>query len=110
LLRTNAGRLTALKARADSRAALVELVRASLPAPLAAAVVSAGLEGQRLTVGVAGAAWAARIRYQSDHLCHAVGLGLDETIHRMRVRVVPPAPARPASPAQADRSVETPRR
>ena len=100
LLRTNAGRLNSLKVRADARAALVDLVRAALPAPLAAAVVSAGLEGQRLTLGVTGAAWAARIRYQANHLCATVGLNLDETILRMRVRVVPPPPVPHDLPVQ----------
>ena len=104
LLRSDVGRLNSLKARADSRAALVEQVRKALPATLAAAVVSAGLEGQRLTLGVAGAAWAARLRYQADHLCTTLAASLDVSIDRMRVRVVPPA-----APS-ADSALQTPLR
>ena len=61
-------KLTALKIRSRDRLLIVEQVRAALPARLAQAVVSAGLEQGRLTIGVVGAVWASRLRYVTDAL------------------------------------------
>ena len=47
-----------LKARVQKRTLVVEYVRAALPARLALAVASAGIEQGRLTIGVVGAVWA----------------------------------------------------
>ena len=69
---------------------MVEQVRAALPPRLAAAVVSAGLEQGRLTIGVAGAVWASRLRYSSDALRKRVGASMGVEILTVRIRVIPP--------------------
>jgi hypothetical protein len=83
-------RLSDLKTKAQARARAFEHVRAALPAPLARNVVSAGLEHGQLTIGVAGAAWAARLRYVTEALRAQVGSSLGVDIQRVRIRVVPP--------------------
>jgi len=80
----------ALKSRSRQRALVVEQVRAALPERLAEAVVSAGLEAGRLTIGVAGAVWASRIRYFTDSVRKRVGSALAMEILSVRIRVVPP--------------------
>jgi hypothetical protein len=90
LMRTGGKRLAALKVRTQARNATLEHVCAALPPPLARTVVSAGLEGGQLTVGVSGAAWAARLRYSSDVLRLRVGSALGADIQRVRIKVVPP--------------------
>jgi hypothetical protein len=80
-------KLTALRERSDARSRVLEKVRAALPAKLAKAVVSAGIDQGRLNVGVSSAAWATRLRYQSDGLRKSVGeaTGIDITSVRVRV-------------------------
>jgi hypothetical protein len=86
-------KLTALKIRSQERSLVVEQVRAALPARLALAVVSAGVEGERLTIGVVGAVWASRLRYFTDPVRKRVGASLSAEIISVRVRVVPPTSA-----------------
>jgi hypothetical protein len=83
-------RLSDLKARARARTRAFEHVCAALPVPLARHIVSAGLEHGQLTIGVAGAAWAARLRYVTDTLRTQVGLSTGIEIQKIRIRVVPP--------------------
>ena len=71
---------------------MVEQVRAALPARLAMAVVSSGVEQGRLTIGVAGAVWASRLRYLTEYVRKRVGNSLGIAILSVRVRVVPPVP------------------
>jgi len=78
---------------------VVEQVRASLPARLATAVVSAGVLQGRLTIGVAGAVWASRLRYLTEYVRKRVGSATGIAIVSVRIRVVPPLPAQPL-PAQ----------
>jgi len=92
LLRTGGNRLGALKARADARSVTLEHVCRALPPKLAESIVSAGLEGGRLTIGVAGAPWASRLRYHTDSLRLRVGTDLGREILSVRIKVVPPAP------------------
>ena len=73
LLSRPGNKLSSLKLRSTERARIVNEVRGTLPERLAQAVVSAGLEQGRLTVGVTGAAWASRIRYFSDSVRKGVG-------------------------------------
>jgi hypothetical protein len=68
----------------------VEQVRAALPARLAEAVASAGIEQGRLTIGVVGAVWASRLRYSSDALRKRVGASMGVDILTVRIRVLPP--------------------
>ncbi|HEX4151323.1 MAG TPA: DciA family protein [Steroidobacteraceae bacterium] len=82
-------RLTSLKRRLGERSRVLEQVMASLPKELSAAVASAGLERQELTVGAINAAWATRLRYASDLLRERVGAALGVEILRVRIRVQP---------------------
>jgi hypothetical protein len=88
-------KLSALKARALDRTVVLEQVRAALPARLAEAVASAGLDQGRLTIGVDGAAWASRLRYLTEPLRKSVSEASGTAIVSVRVRVVPPPPAAP---------------
>ncbi len=93
LLRAGGKRLGGLKARRHERTMVLEEVRSALPTPLAQRVVSAGFEGGKLTLGVAGAPWASRLRYAADILRLRVGASLGVTVQSVRIRVVPPRPA-----------------
>ena len=95
LLSRTGNKLTALKARAAERTLVVEQVRAALPARLATAVMSAGVEQGRLTIGVAGAVWASRLRYLTEYVRKRVGSATGIAIVSVRIRVVPPPPAQP---------------
>lgn len=77
----------ALQARAQARSVALAHVRAALPEKLAAHIVSAGIEGGRLTVSVAGATWATRLRYVTDSLKLRVGLSLNADIQSVRIKV-----------------------
>jgi len=83
-------RLSDLKTKAQARALAFDHVCAALPSPLARNVVSAGLEHGQLTIGVAGAAWAARLRYLTEALRAHVGSSMSVDIHKVRIKVVPP--------------------
>jgi hypothetical protein len=84
-------KLTALKVRSQERSLVVEQVRAALPPRLAQAVVSAGIEQGRLTIGVAGAVWASRLRYLTESVRKQVAASMGIAVVSMRVRVVPPS-------------------
>jgi hypothetical protein len=90
LLRGGGPRIGALAARAEARRTTLEHVRAALSPALAATVVSAGLEHGQLTVGVADASWASRLRYATDTLRQRVSGSLGTLVVRVRIRVVPP--------------------
>ena len=83
-------RLSQLATRSKVRATVLEQVRSALPASLAAAVVSAGLEQGQLTIGVASAAWASRIRYLSSAARRRLQEHTGADLAKLRVRVVPP--------------------
>ena len=91
LLSRVGNKLTALKTRSLERALVVEQVRAALPARLAQAVVSAGVEQGRLTIGVSGAVWASRLRYFTDTVRKRVSECLEIEILTVRIRVLPPS-------------------
>ena len=84
-------KLRELGAAIKKRAAVLDAVRASLPAKLASRVASAGLENGRLTLGVSGAAWASRLRYSTGTLRSEVGAALRTEILSVRIRVLPPS-------------------
>jgi hypothetical protein len=90
LLSRTGNKLTALKTRSLERALVVEQVRAALPARLAEAVVSAGLDQGRLTIGVVGAVWASRLRYLTDSIRKRVGSSAGIAVLSVKIRVVPP--------------------
>jgi hypothetical protein len=83
-------RLSDLKAKRQARTRALEHVCAALPSPLARNIVSAGLEQGQLTIGVAGAAWAARLRYVTEALRAQVGSTMRVDILKVRIKVVPP--------------------
>jgi len=91
LLSRTGNKLTALKVRSQARSLVVEQVRAALPPRLAQAVVSAGIEQGRLTIGVAGAVWASRLRYLTESVRKQVAASMGIAVVSMRVRVVPPS-------------------
>ncbi len=95
LLNAGGKRLGALKARAAARTKALEHVRQALLPPLSETVVSAGFELGRLTIGVAGAAWAARLRYVTDLLRVRVGASMGIEIHSVKIKVVPSSADRP---------------
>jgi Dna[CI] antecedent, DciA len=85
------GRLVKLDARARQRSKVLDQVRASLPDRLAQAVVSAGVEENRLTIGVVGSVWASRIRYYCEPTRLKVSEMLGIQLLVVRVRVLPAA-------------------
>ena len=89
LMATGDNRLTALKSRNQQRNLTLEHVCAALPATLAHTVVTAGVEHGRLTIGVAGAPWAARLRYVTETLRMRVAGSLGVDIQSVRIKVVP---------------------
>jgi hypothetical protein len=90
LLARGGKRLSLLKDRRAERAQIVDQVRSALPARLAESVVSAGLEQGRLTIGVAGAVWASRLRYSTEAIRTRVAKALAKDVLVVRIRVVPP--------------------
>ena len=92
LLSRSGNKLTALKVRSAERSRVVGLVREALPARLVPAVVSAGIEEGRLTIGVVGAVWASRLRYLTEPLRKRVAASTGTAILSVRIRVVPPPP------------------
>jgi hypothetical protein len=90
LLHRDGKRLGALKSRAAERNMVLEQVRSALPPKLKEYVVSAGLEHGRLTIGVAGAAWASRLRYSTEAVRVQVAAALGIDIPSVRIKVVPP--------------------
>ena len=52
--------------------------------------MTAGIESGRLTIGVAGAPWAARLRYVTETLRMRVGNSMKVDIQTIRIKVVPP--------------------
>lgn len=90
LLQSDGRRLGALKSRSAERSVVLQHVRAALPPQLREIVESAGLAHGRLTVGVAGAAWASRLRYATDMLRLRVGAALGQPIQSVRIKVVRP--------------------
>jgi hypothetical protein len=93
LLARGGKRLSLLKERAAERSQVLEQVRAALPARLAQAVASAGIDQGKLTVGVVGAVWASRLRYFTETLRTRVAKSAGLEILAVRIRVVPPAGA-----------------
>lgn len=91
LLRTKGRGLEALQSRSRARLATLDHVRAALSPTLAATVVTAGFEQGQLTLGVAGASWATRLRYASDTLRTRVSSSMAVEVLRVRIKVVPPA-------------------
>lgn len=90
LLKAGGKRLADLLKKAEARGVALEHVCAALSPDIAKNVVSAGIEEGRLTIGVAGAAWAARLRYVTETLRMRVGGSMGVEIQSVRIRVVPP--------------------
>lgn len=90
LLAARGSRLRVLKTQTDERASALVHVRAALPGKLADTVVSAGLDGGRLTVSVTSAPWATRLRYAACSLKARVGQSMNADIQTVRIRVAPP--------------------
>jgi hypothetical protein len=93
-------RLTSLKRRVHERSRILEQVIAALPDELAATVASAGIDRGVLTVGAVSAAWATRLRYQTDILRRRVGAASGVDIVRVRIKVVTIPAGRRQSPGK----------
>lgn len=89
LLKSGGKRLSSLREGLAARGTTLQQVCAALPEELARAVVSAGIQDGKLTIGVAGAAWAARLRYATEalrtHLTASAGTQID-SVH---IKVIP---------------------
>jgi Dna[CI] antecedent DciA-like protein len=83
-------RLSQLKSRSEKRSRILVSVREALPPHLAHAVVTAGVDEGRLSIGVVSGVWASRIRYflpmARAHLHRELGISLVSA----RVRVITP--------------------
>lgn len=90
LISSGGKRLSDLRTKAQARARAFEHVCAALPSPLARNIVSAGLEHDQLTIGVASAAWATRLRYVTEALRARVGSSMSVDIQKVRIKVVRP--------------------
>jgi predicted nucleic acid-binding Zn ribbon protein len=91
-------RLTSLKARIQERSRVLDLVIAALPKELAPNVATAGVDRGVLIVGAVSAAWATRLRYQTEPLRLRVGEALGVEIERVRIKVVTATAAPRKSP------------
>jgi hypothetical protein len=90
LLARGGKRLSLLNVRSSERSQVLAQVRAALPPKLQDAVVSAGLEQGRLTIGVVGAQWASRLRYSTEVIRTRLAGSSGTAIQTIRIRVVPP--------------------
>jgi hypothetical protein len=90
LLRSGGKRLSSLKAQAAARSTTLEQVRAALPTELAKAVVTAGIQQGKLTLGVAGANWATRLRYVTEELRTRVAGAAGTDVTEVHIKVIPP--------------------
>src|SRR6266404_6312913 len=66
LVSRNGNKLTALKIRSQERTLVVEQVRATLPARIALAEASAGMEQGRLTIAGVGVVLTSRLMYLTE--------------------------------------------
>ncbi|MBV6423188.1 MAG: hypothetical protein NAOJABEB_00978 [Steroidobacteraceae bacterium] len=82
--------MAALQQRAAAARGWLDLVRGWLPADLAREVTSAARRGAVLTVYVASAAWAARLRFELDGVL-AQARGVEPGVTEVRVKILPPA-------------------
>ena len=90
LLRLGHKRLDDLTAGLDARDRVLAGVRASLPAPVAAQVLTASYVGGCLSLGVASAAWASRARYAAAAVRKELGAALGAEVTAVRIRVARP--------------------
>jgi hypothetical protein len=93
LLSRTGNKLGSLKSRSLDRSRVLEQVRAALPARLALAVATAGIDQGRLTIAVVGAVWASRLRYLTESVRKRVAGSMGIAIISVKVRVVPPGSA-----------------
>jgi hypothetical protein len=90
LLKSGGKRLSSLREGLVARDATLRQVCAALPVELARAVVTAGIQEGKLTIGVAGAAWAARLRYSTETLRSHLTRSAGTHIVSVHIKVIPP--------------------
>jgi hypothetical protein len=90
LLQSGGARLAHLDTRSRERSRALQHVCAALPPELAEVVVSAGIDEGKLTIGVTGGTWAARLRYVTETLRLRVADSMGADIQSVRIKVVPP--------------------
>lgn len=81
------GQLEALARKAAAVDTLASAVRAALPEPLRAHVVTAARRGEDLVVIVDSAAWSARVRYAAPRLREQLQAQGEPVTGKVRVRV-----------------------
>lgn len=92
LLGNGQGLLQQLRQGSRQADRALQAVREALPQGLASHVWGASVRTRTLTLLVASAAWATRIRYHAPGLREDVGRALAQPIDRVRVRVRPSGP------------------
>lgn len=88
LLRLRHKGLNDLERGVRERQATLNQLKTLLPPHIAAKIATAGLDGGRLSIGVASAAWASRLRYMAPELRQSLGQALGIRIDSVRIRVV----------------------
>ena len=90
LLRLGHKRLDDLATGLEARDRVLAGVRATLPAPIAAQVLTASYADGRLSLGISSAAWASRARYAAAAVREQLGAALGAEVTTVRVRVARP--------------------
>lgn len=90
-LLTGRGGLSGLVERAAATDQLARCVQSALPREVAPHVVGANLRADRVVVIVDGAAWAARVRFESAAIRKVLAAAREIEVSRVMVRVRPPA-------------------
>jgi hypothetical protein len=67
---------------------VLDHVKSVLPERLASEVLTAGMDGERLTVGVSAAVWASRLRFHAADLQVGVSVRLGAPVNAVRIRIV----------------------
>lgn len=90
LLRLGHKRLDDLATGLEARDRVLAGVRATLPAAIAAQVLTASYAQGRLSLGISSAAWASRARYAAAAVREQLGAALGAEVTTVRVRVARP--------------------
>jgi hypothetical protein len=89
-LLADTGGLSGIVRRAAATDELARSVQSALPPEVSKHVLGANLRGERLVVIVDGAAWAARVRFESGVIRRVLADTREVDVRRVTVRVRPP--------------------
>src|ERR1700761_4956291 len=79
-----------LRIKSQDRARILEHVKSALPDKLASAVLTAGLEGERLTLGVTAGVWASRLRFHAEDIRQQLSERVGAPVNTVRIRIIAP--------------------